>query len=129
MKNIVQEQTTLQNVISLTLRSGVFAASAIGIVGGVLYMLCHGAEPVSFGTFIGTESPFSSSAKLLSALQSSDSSLRALAVVQIGILVLLLTPITRVALSIVGFALERDRLYVLITTAVLLTLLTSVLLH
>jgi uncharacterized membrane protein len=46
---------------------------------------------------------------------------------QLGLVTLLATPIARVAASVVGFALEGDRLYAAITTAVLLILLTSIL--
>ncbi|HEY1391032.1 MAG TPA: DUF1634 domain-containing protein [Ktedonobacterales bacterium] len=51
-----------------------------------------------------------------------------LALVALGLLVLLLTPILRVAISIIIFALERDWLYTVITLIVLLILLISLLL-
>jgi uncharacterized membrane protein len=51
-----------------------------------------------------------------------------LALVALGLLVLLLTPILRVAISIIIFALERDWLYTVITLIVLLILLVSLLL-
>jgi uncharacterized membrane protein len=38
---------------------------------------------------------------------------------------LLATPVIRVAFSIIGFAIERDRTYVAITSVVLATLLVS----
>ncbi len=50
---------------------------------------------------------------------------RPVALVQVGLVVLLLTPVARVFASVVAFALERDWLYVAITTAVLVMLLTS----
>ena len=49
------------------------------------------------------------------------------AIVQLGLVTLLATPVARVAASVVGFALEGDRLYAAITTAVLLILLISIL--
>ena len=55
-------------------------------------------------------------------------SLQPLAITQLGLLVLIATPVVRVAFSVVGFALERDRLYVAITLAVLSVLLGSLLL-
>ena len=51
--------------------------------------------------------------------------LRPVAIAQAGLLVLLATPVLRVAASIAGFALEGDRLYALITLAVLAILLLS----
>ena len=45
--------------------------------------------------------------------------------IQLGLLVLIATPIARVAFCIVAFALEHDRLYVLFTVIVLIVLLYS----
>lgn len=54
--------------------------------------------------------------------------MRPQAIAQLGLLVLVATPIVRVLASLVGFALERDRLYVAITMGVLVILLSSALL-
>ena len=53
-------------------------------------------------------------------------SLEPLAITQLGLLVLLGTPVARVAASVIGFALEGDRLYAIVTALVLLVLLTSI---
>ena len=47
------------------------------------------------------------------------------AVVMAGLLLLIATPVARVAFSVVVFAIEKDRLYVAITSAVLVLLLIS----
>jgi uncharacterized membrane protein len=52
--------------------------------------------------------------------------LEPLAISQLGLVVLLATPVLRVAASVVGFALERDRLYAAITLVVLVVLLLSI---
>lgn len=54
--------------------------------------------------------------------------LRAQAFIALGLLLLIATPVVRVAVSIVGFAREHDRRYVLIASLVLLILLLSFLL-
>lgn len=51
--------------------------------------------------------------------------LRGEALIAPGLLLLIVTPLLRVAVSIVGFALERDRLYMAITSAVLALVLLS----
>ncbi|MEG9437363.1 DUF1634 domain-containing protein [Edaphobacter sp. HDX4] len=132
MTNIGMTGTKLQRIIGLTLRSGVIAASATGILGGVLFLATHGGQLVSFHVFEGTQSPYSSPAKIVQAAlksHSGDRPLRGLAIAQLGIMMLLLTPIIRVAFSIVGFAIERDRIYVVITSIVLATLIASLLLR
>jgi len=45
--------------------------------------------------------------------------------IQLGLLLLILTPIARVIFSIAGFAKEKDFLYVAVTTIVLILLLFS----
>lgn len=122
----------LQRLISFTLRSGVFTAVIIGLLGGVMFLKSHGTDPVSFHTFAGEHSNFASPETIVrQAFRSHTESTenRGLAITQVGIICLLLTPIIRVALSIVGFALESDGIYVLITTVVLGTLICSMLLH
>jgi uncharacterized membrane protein len=47
--------------------------------------------------------------------------------IQLGLLLLIATPVARVAFSVVAFVLERDRMYVGITLLVLAVLLFSLL--
>jgi uncharacterized membrane protein len=124
--------TRLQRLIGATLRSGVMVASITGIFGGLLYLAAPGAKPVSFHFFEGTQSLYSfPGLVLLRAFQLHGGSQyeRGLAITQLGVMALLLTPIIRVVFSIVGFALEHDRIYVAITCIVLATLVGSLLLH
>lgn len=50
---------------------------------------------------------------------------RPIGLAQLGLVVLLATPVLRVAASVIAFGLERDRLYTVITAIVLLVLLAS----
>jgi len=51
--------------------------------------------------------------------------LRGRGIIQLGLLFLIATPVARVAFSIFGFAEERDRMYVVVASIVLLVLLYS----
>jgi len=62
-------------------------------------------------------------------MQQEAQRLRGLSIAQIGIMLLLATPVIRVIFSIFGFAAEKDRAYVLITCIVLVTLTASICLH
>ncbi|RZU43337.1 DUF1634 domain-containing protein [Edaphobacter modestus] len=122
----------LQRLISLTLRTGVLVAVLVGVLGGTVFLHSHRSDPVSFQTFVGAKSLFASPSRTVQQAfhpQTMDTENRGLAIAQVGIICLLLTPIIRVALSIVGFALEHDRVYVVITAVVLATLTCSMLLH
>lgn len=121
----------LQLLISWTLRGGLLTASALGVVGGALFMATH-PTGASFAHFTGNTAAFNQPGQILhQALAPSGEALelRGLSIVQIGILVLLMTPVLRVLFSVVGFALEGDRSYVAITLLVLIVLTVSICLH
>jgi uncharacterized membrane protein len=122
--------TKLQHLIGATLRSGVIVASLTGIVGGTIFLTVHGGQPVTFHSFEGAKTAYASPLHIVrQALAPAAAGDRGLAIAQLGIIMLLLTPIIRVAFSVIGFAMENDRLYVAITCVVLATLIGSLLLH
>ena len=53
------------------------------------------------------------------------SALQPRSLIQFGLLLLIATPIARVAFSVIAFAVERDRLYVAFTIVVLMVLVWS----
>ena len=63
--------------------------------------------------------------RIVSQIVGGAIALRARSIIQLGILLLIATPIARVTVSLVGFALERDRTYLMITAIVLSILLYS----
>ena len=103
-------------LISTVLRGGVLLSGSI-ILGGIAYffLLKFGGRLVSL--------PFPHT---LPAVFHDLVRGEPLAVIGLGLLVLLATPVLRVIVSIVGFALEGDRTYVAITTLVLTILLFSI---
>ncbi len=106
-------------VVSTVLIVGV-SISAILIGAGFLGSLLVGWEGSLLGEAHGTARDTD-----FGALAANLRALRPIALAQAGLVVLLLTPVARVATSIVGFWLEHDRLYVVITTVVLAILLGS----
>ncbi len=111
----------LERAVSVLLRTGVLISGLIVFSGGVYFLVRHGGEEVNFSTFRSEPSVD----RLLDQIVRGATSLRARSIIQFGILALIATPILRVALSLVGFALERDRAYVLIAAIVLAILLYS----
>jgi uncharacterized membrane protein len=47
----------------------------------------------------------------------------AVSIIQVGIFALILTPVTRVAMTVILFAIEREKIFVLVTLTVFLILL------
>lgn len=104
--------------ISHVLRGGVVISAAIILLGVVWFYLQMAITGHATLTYPHTV------VEVAQQLAQGDP----LALVALGLLILLLTPILRVAISIVIFALERDWLYTVITLIVLLILLVSLLL-
>jgi len=61
----------------------------------------------------------------LASIPASPAAVRPVGIAQLGLLVLIATPVERVAASVIAFLLEGDRLYAGITFAVLVILLVS----
>jgi uncharacterized membrane protein len=108
-------------VLSNVLRYGVLLACAIVLVGGLLYLIRHGAEPVSYHVFQGESAVFCSPIGVIQAVLGG----RSRGIVQLGLMVLMATPMVRVAVAWLTFLKQRDRLYCLLTSLVLAGLLYS----
>lgn len=112
-------RTDIQRLIGNTLRWGVTIASVIAIIGLVIYLLQHGNESVpDYAHFDASRPAFTHLEGILSGFAIGES----YGIIQIGIIVLILTPILRVALSFFDFLRERDWLYALISAIVLATI-------
>lgn len=111
----------LEIVISVILRTGVSISAAVVLIGAALYLTRHGAEPVNYHQFHGEPAVD----RKIGGIIGGVLALRARSIIQLGVLLLIATPIARVAFSLTGFALERDRTYVVITAIVLAVLIYS----
>ena len=112
----------LRDLVSRVLLVGV-VTSAVLIAAGFA-----GSLAVGWGGSLIGEPTVDGAVTEFGGLASGLRALRPEAIGQLGLLVLVATPIIRVFTSLIGFALERDRLYVLITAVVLAILLSSALL-
>lgn len=109
----------IEQVIGRLLQYGVLLAAAVTLLGGVMLLVHHGSTPANYSLFQGEPAQLRS----LSAIVAGAFSGQAMAIVQLGLLLLIATPVARVAFTLVAFAIQRDRLYVLVTTIVLALLL------
>lgn len=113
--------STIERLVSILLRTGVLISGAVVLVGGIYFVALHRSEVIQYQTFNGQPSVD----RIVSQIFRGALALRARSIIQLGILLLIATPIARVAASLVGFALERDRTYVVVTAIVLAVLLLS----
>jgi uncharacterized membrane protein len=107
------------------LRTGVLASMALIFVGLALMFLHHPSYLRSADALQRLTTPGAAFPQTIPDVVAGLRERHGQSVVVIGLLVLIVTPILRVALSIVLFALERDRAFVVITIAVLTILLAS----
>lgn len=105
--------------IARLLQVGVATAALLALGGGVLVMVTSGGTPADFGTFDGPAAPFRSVGTIAAGALRMDGR----AIAQLGILVLIATPLARVALTVGEFLARRDWTYVALTASVLALLL------
>ncbi len=113
----------LENIVGNLLRTGVSLAAVVVFIGGIIYLKRHGREPVNYRVFQGEPTDL----KTVPGIIRSALGLHGRGIIQFGLLLLIATPVFRVALSIWGFAAEKDHMYTLFTIIVLIVLLYSLL--
>jgi uncharacterized membrane protein len=113
----------VEEVIGTLLRTGVLLSAAIVLLGGAIYLARHGESPADYHVFRGEPSEL----RQISGIVHEAISLRGRGIIQLGLLLLIATPVARVIFSIFGFAMEKDRLYVGFASVVLVILLYSLL--
>jgi uncharacterized membrane protein len=111
----------LEGIIGQLLRAGVLLAAAVVTAGGVSYLAQHHADPVNYRTFVAG----GQSVCTYPGIVESAARLNSEGLIQFGLLLLIATPVARVAIALVSFALERDRLYTVVSLVVLLILVLS----
>jgi uncharacterized membrane protein len=109
--------------IAVLLRGGVLTAASIVLVGGTINLLHHGDVATAYHVFHGEPPAYTSGPNIVAAAARGNW----LAVIQLGLLVLIATPVARVALAVGAFFAEKDWIYVGITVLVLAILLYSLL--
>lgn len=107
-----REMAQVETIIGRILQVGVIVSAIVMLIGMVLFLATGNSG------YPGTTIPLKMGAILVGTLQ-----FKPYAIMMLGIYCLILTPVLRVVVSIYAFYKEKDRLYVIITTAVLIILL------
>lgn len=111
----------LEILIGRMLQTGVLLAAAIVLTGGVMYLL-HAAGPrPDYSHFHGVALHLRTPSGMWHGMLHGDAE----SVIQLGLVVLIATPVARVIFAGAGFLLERDQLYFWVSAAVLAVLLYS----
>jgi uncharacterized membrane protein len=108
-----------ETLIGQLLRIGVILAATVVFAGGVRYLLKYPGPVQSLHVFRGEPQNL----QHVSGIVDFALQLHSRGFIQLGLLILIATPVARVAFSVIGFAGERDWLYVGVTLTVLALLL------
>jgi uncharacterized membrane protein len=111
----------LEDTLARLLMAGVVTAAAVVLAGGAMYLFRHGTAPPQYRDFHGESSELRGLRGILKEVAAG----RGRGLIQLGLVLLIATPVARVALSLVAFARQRDALYAIFTLMVLGTLALS----
>jgi uncharacterized membrane protein len=110
-----------ESVIGQMLRAGVIVSAALVFIGGMLYLAKFGSVRPDYRIFRSEPTDM----RFVQPVVADAAARHARGLIQLGLLILIATPIARVAFSVFAYISERDWLYAAITLAVLGILLYS----
>ena len=113
----------IEEIVGNLLRAGVMLAALVVLAGGLIYLAQQGLSSVHYAVFRGEPSDLRGLRGIVRGVFTLD----ARSIIQLGLVLLIATPVARVAFSIWGFAEEHDRMYMIFTGVVLVILLYSLL--
>ena len=116
--NGLRDDQRVERVIGAILRIGVLLAVLVALLGGALSLMGDGRSATDYATFHGEPVDL----RRVSGIAADAFMLHSRAIIQLGILLLIGTPIARVLFSLLAFALQRDLIYVVVTLLVLAVL-------
>jgi uncharacterized membrane protein len=104
-----------EQVLATLLIGGVIAAAVVVLAGGIVYLARHGAEIPDYKHFQSGSSDYRTVHGIVKRILAG----RGRGLIQLGMLMLIATPVARVALSLIAFLRRRDFLYGAFTLIVL----------
>jgi uncharacterized membrane protein len=111
----------IEEIVGAVLRSGVIVSAVVVFLGGLLHLKESAWTHPDYRVFRGEPADL----RTLRGIWHGALALEARAIIQLGLVLLIATPVLRVMVSILGFAAERDRMYIIFTAIVLSILLYS----
>jgi uncharacterized membrane protein len=105
----------MERFIGGLLRVGVLLSASLVLVGAGVHLARHGGDRPDLHVFLGEPLALRGVAGIARGAVALDGP----GLIQLGLLVLVATPVARVAFSVFAFAAQRDRTYVLVTLTVL----------
>ena len=111
----------VEEVMGNLLRGGVSLAAAVVLMGGIFYLIRYHSTSPGYQVFRGEPADLRS----VSGILADAIELRSRGLIQLGLLLLVATPVARVVFSVFAFARQHDLTYVVLTLIVLAVLIYS----
>ena len=105
-------------IVGNLLRAGVVLSGVVVLIGAMIYLARHGLETPAYHVFRGVPNDLRSVPGVLADMRQ----VRGRGIIQFGLLLLIATPVARVAYLVYAFFRQRDRLYAAVALVVLLLL-------
>ena len=112
-----QVETSIGNL----LRISVIIAALVVLLGGIIYLVRFMGTHPDYRVFTGEPRDL----RTVSGILRDSLTIHSRGIIQLGLLVLIATPVARVILALFAFALQRDRIYVVVSLIVLTVLIYS----
>lgn len=123
-----KDPKTMNDVLGNVLRMGVIISAVVIALGFALFLARFpSGSAATYLNYKAGKVPHGDFGVGLPSLVSGLATLNPFSVIELGLLILLATPVSRVFLSIILFHLEGDQKYVYLTVAVFVILLFSML--
>lgn len=113
--DLARTDKRIDEIMGLLLRTGVIIAASIVLLGGIVYLVRHPEPTVNYRSFQGEPQQY----KSVSSIFQDAVSFHGRGLIQLGLLLLIATPVARVLFSVFAFLYERDWKYVIFTLIVL----------
>jgi uncharacterized membrane protein len=113
----------MDEIMGRLLRTGVILAAAFVVAGGVVFLARHPEPVTNYHVFQGEPEEL----RKVPGIFHYALAFHGRGLIQLGLLILIATPIARVAFSVVAFLYQRDWTYVVVTLIVLGLLVYSLL--
>jgi len=105
----------VDEIMGVLLRTGVVLSAMFVLAGGIVYLARHQMPVTNYRVFQGEPAEL----RTVQGILHEALALRGRGLIQLGLLILIATPIARVAFSVLAFLHERDWTYVVVTLVVL----------
>jgi uncharacterized membrane protein len=111
----LQQDQRVDAIMAALLRTGVLLAAGLVFIGGIIFLMRHPQPVANYRVFAGEPREL----RTISGILREAARLHGRGLIQLGLLLLIATPVARVLFSVFAFLYERDWAYVTVTIIVL----------